>query len=359
MDKTKKNVYINDRQYIEKVIGNLWINKNKILKNIFYFLVIGITYSLFLPNTYKSSSSFYPHYQNLQRENSSLRNIAGLAGINLSQNSSNELSPTLYPELIKSTTFKKKILDENIIFKNETKTYKNYLLEKQSNKFNLKYIITFPLKFLRENINNEKKYSYDQLTYISDEEFRLFKQLDENIIIDVDEMKGDIELSVFDENPEISSLIAIKANKLLQNTIIDLKVKNVKDVLNFTIEQLNVAKKNLFTIEDKLADFKDSNIRINSDLFKNNLNRLQTEYDIAKNIYNELALTKERNAIDVRKNTPIFTIINPVAVPNKKSYPNRILIVIFFSFLGFLSTTIYLIIKEDFIKVRKKLKNLT
>lgn len=359
MDKTKKKVYKNDHQYIEKVIENLWINKNKILKNILYFLAIGIAYSLFLPNTYKSSSSFYPHYQNLQNENSSLRNIAGLAGINLSQNLSNEISPTLYPELIKSTTFKKKILDENIIFNNETKTYKNYLLDKQTKKFNLKYIITFPLKFLRENINNEKKYSYDQLTYISDEEFRLFKQLDDNIIIDVDEMKGDIELSVFDENPEISSLIAIKANKLLQNTIIDLKVKNVKDVLNFTIEQLNVAKKNLFTIEDKLADFKDSNIRINSDLFKNNLNRLQTEYDIAKNIYNELALTKERNAIDVRKNTPIFTIINPVAVPNKKSYPNRILIVIFFSFLGFLSTTIYLIIKEDFIKVRKKLKNLS
>ena len=89
----------------------------------------------------------------------------------------------------------------------------------------------------------------------------------------------------------------------------------------------------------------------------NKLSRLETELSIAKNIYNELAITKEKTAIDVRKNTPIFTIINNVVVPNEKDSPNRILFIIVITFLSIFISSFWLIIKDDSIKVFKKILN--
>ena len=113
--------------------------------------------------------------------------------------------------------------------------------------------------------------------------------------------------------------------------------------------QFELSKKNFYKLQDSLANFRDSNRNIKSDLFLNQRNRLEAEYNIAKSVYNELALNKEKTAIDVQKNTPIFTVINPVVVPNERYYPKRTQIVIVFIFLGvFLS--VFWILNRNHIK---------
>ena len=162
---------------------------------------------------------------------------------------------------------------------------------------------------------------------------------------------------VFDKSPEVSSIIAMKSNDILQKSIINFKLKNISDVYNFTLKQLKLAQNNLFEIQDSLANFKDSNKNIKSILFSNQLERLETEYNISKNIYNELAISKERIAIDVRKNTPIFTIINNVVVPNEKHTPTRSIICLYFLIFGFTIISFWLIIKDNFITIKNHLFN--
>ena len=95
---------------------------------------------------------------------------------------------------------------------------------------------------------------------------------------------------------------------------------------------------------------------IKSDLFLNQYSRIESEYLIAKNIYNELAINKEKTAIEVKKNTPIFTIIEPVVVPNKKSDPKRSLIIIIFTLLGIFISSFYTIIKTSFYEIWTEIK---
>ena len=45
---------------------------------------------------------------------------------------------------------------------------------------------------------------------------------------------------VFDKSPEVSSIIAMKSNDILQKSIINFKLKNISDVYNFTLKQLNL-----------------------------------------------------------------------------------------------------------------------
>ena len=51
-------------------------------------------------------------------------------------------------------------------------------------------------------------------------------------------------------------------------------------------------------------------------------------------VFQELAGQVEQAKIQVNKDTPIFTIIEPVSVPLERTKPKRILIVVIWTFLG-------------------------
>ena len=79
------------------------------------FTLFGIIYSLSLKNSFIASSIFYPHYQsNEVNTGQGLRSIAGLAGINIGGQASENIPPSLYPKIISSPQFKIEILDSKI-----------------------------------------------------------------------------------------------------------------------------------------------------------------------------------------------------------------------------------------------------
>ena len=334
--KNKSIIKDNSIDLIE-ITHQIWNNRNIIILSSTVFFILGCIYSLTLPNIYRSSSTFYPHYEITDDNN--LRNLAGLAGIDFGNEKSTNIPTNLYPQLIKSTPFKEKILNEEFIISDKKISYKDYLLSKENAffQFNFSKIIMYPLNLIKSLYvdNNKTTLSNNSdLLSISEVNYSLHKKLDQLISIDVNKKDGFIQLNVEDINPIVSSKIAIKAEQLFQKSIIDFKIKNIKTIYDFTNDQLNIAKDELYKLQDSLANFRDSNKNIKSDLFLNQLNRIETEYNIAKNVYNELAINKQKTAIDVRKNTPIFTIIDPVVIPNEKYKPVRTSIVISITFLG-------------------------
>ena len=312
------------------------------------FTIVGIVFSLLKPDIYKSHTTFYPHYESLEKTGGNLRNLAGLAGINLENEQSNTIPPSLYPKLISSTSFKQELLNEKINYNGEELLYRKYLLDN----LNLFDIFLKP-----ENDTTQNKIKIKDLIHTSPEDNFLFKILDKNIFIELNEKDGFINLGVYDKDPQVATRIAVSSNKILQKNIIEFKIKNINEIYKFTLNQLEIAKKNLYEIQDSLAIFRDSNKNIRSDVFLNQLNRIETEYNIRKNIYNELALTKEKTAIDVKRNTPIFTLINPASVPNEKSSPNRMFIILFCSFLGFIIGCFWVLIKNPLSDIISKTRN--
>lgn len=333
-----------------KILSKLLFNKSLIIKITFLFFSLGLIFSLSKKNYFTSSTSFYPHIENIDDGSlNNIKNLAGIAGISLgSNNGFSELPTSLYPELVKSSEFKNELLYLKITLDDEEILFKNYLINNAEFSFIDFFLTTlnhirnlfFTNDFTELNKNPDLK-------YISKEDYQLHKLLNKKIKISIKEKEQFILLSYTDINPEISAIIATKSKEILQRNIIDFKLKNIKDLYNFTTNQLSLAKKNYFNIQDSLANFKDSNLSIKSVKFSNLLERLETENNISKNIYNELALAKEKTEIDVRKNTPIFTIINPVYVPTKKSGPNRALIVTIFLTLGLIFGSMYVLFKDS------------
>ena len=347
MNKKNRNVFNEDSINIIELFSSIYKNKKLIINVTLIFSLIGIIYSLSIKNIYKASTVFYPH---IEKVNSSqgLRNLAGLAGINIGNDNQENIPPTLYPNLINSPQFKIEVLNDSINYNGNTITYRKYL-DNNLSKFNIKEFLFKPITyfidlFLAKDIINDKKINLNMLE-LSEDEYEIHKYLDNVIKLELNEDEGFLDLSVEDNNPYVASQIAKTANLILQKNIIDFKIKNINDTYNFIKSQLELAKINFYNSQDKLAIFKENNRNIQSDIFKNQYSRIEDEYLIAKNIYNELAINKEKIAIDVKKNTPIFTIIKPVVIPNEKSGPRRLLIVITYSFLGIILSSLYVIFR--------------
>ena len=363
MNKKNNQIYGEDDTIdLIELLSNLWKEKILIVKSILIFTLIGIIYSLSIKDNFTASSIFYPHYQSNEiSQGQSLRNLAGIAGINIgSNNNSNNIPTTLYPNIINSPEFKIEILDTKIFDGENEISYRDYLLKKTSS-LNIKKILLFPITILSKFKSQDEFKSSDKnidIIKLNKEEYLLHKNLNKTITIALNEKEGFIELSVDDNDPLVASVIAKTANEILQKKIIDFKLKNLNDTYKFISQQLDVAKDNFYKLQDSLAVFSDKNRNIRSDVFQNKYSRIESEYNISKNIYNELAISKEKTAIDVKKNTPIFTIIKPVVIPNEKSEPKRSLIVIIFSIMGLVLMTSYVLLKpsifEIWIEIKKK-----
>ena len=104
MNKLEKN---SDEIDLIALIKSLWIGKKLIIKLTAGFAALGIAVALLSPIVYTASSTFIPNLGQVG-SSSSLSGVASLVGINLGANSSsNEIPPSLYPQIISSTIYKR------------------------------------------------------------------------------------------------------------------------------------------------------------------------------------------------------------------------------------------------------------
>jgi len=164
-------------------------------------------------------------------------------------------------------------------------------------------------------------------------------------------------MSFTDEDKIISAQVAQTAETLLQEKIIEFKVKSSKELLDFTSNQYNEKKIAFEKLQDDRAVFVDKNINISSSLYQNKLSRIESELSIAQTVVQQLASQVEQAKLQVNKDTPVFTTIKPVTVPFEKSAPKRSVIVIIFIFLGLIISIGYVLVKESAMEIIKSIKS--
>ena len=317
-------------------------------------MILGIIIALLSPVKYTSSTIFVPQISS-SVNNSNLSTIASIAGFKLDNNiSNNEISPNIYPLIINSYNFKNQLLNTQISLGNNIKL-KEYLLNISDSPLKILYNYTFGLPtYLKKIIKNIVSRNEDDLTLnkksnllsISIEEKKLHNILSEIIFIDVNQKEGYISLSSKINNPEVAASITQNSLEILQNEIINYKIKNAKEILKFSVEEFNKKKLELEKTQDEIAILNDKNKNVNSSLLANQITRLQSKLSIDNIVYQELAKQVENSKLKVSKETPIFIIIEPVVIPNQKSEPNTTNISISFLLIGFILSCLYYLFKD-------------
>ena len=246
-----------------------------------------------------------------------------------------EISPSLYPQITKSIPYRLSLLNEPV-GPNDI-SMRTYILENASGPSVLstikKYTIGLP-RLLFSSSDSVSDNMESSLLTIREEDRDLFAYLDRVLTLEVDEKEGLVSLHAELDDRLVAAKLAQAATDLLQRNVIAFKSQSARNNLDFIERQFKSKRQEFESIQDSIAIFKDQNLNITSTLYQNQLTRLESQFTVISSVFQELAGQVEQAKIQVNKDTPIFTIIEPVSVPLERTKPKRILIVVIWTFLG-------------------------
>ena len=327
------------------LVKGLWLGRKTVIIWTCVFMVIGLLMALLMPRKYRVETMMVPQ---MEGSKSSLSNLVSLAGFDLgSQNSGSELSPLIYPQIVSSVPFLKELMYTPLHYKDVDTavcmfTY-TYEIEKPSIiEVMLKYTIGLPY-IIKNAIMGEKENlimpgdSCDDNTpkplVLTKDEFFLIEDIREQVYLDVDQKEGTITLVVKGKEPIQTTELAMKAQQLLQEEITRFKVEKSQSELDYIQARYDEVKKEAEDYQVQLALITDRSQELTSARDRIERERIQAKYSIANSVYSELAKQLEQAKMKVKKDTPVFTVIQPIKVPNRAAN-SRARTLIIWTFLG-------------------------
>jgi len=365
MEASNNNSQAEDQIDIIELLSKVLNRKKFILKSIVVFGMIGLLVAVFTPNQYTASSLFTPNYGGESSGGSGLKGLASLAGINLSSSmgSTKEISPLLYGKILESTTFKKQLLEAPLKNLGTVTTLRAYFENNTSSSVLSRmkaYTIGLPGKIIRV-FKEEPKVVIPEtiigITTVSKKDMKFYKIIGEILTISINDLDGFIKLTAKSEDPQVAAQVAKHGELILQHQIIEIKTKSSLELLSYLEEQYADKKAILNKAQDRLSNFKDRNLNISRSTFSNVQTRLQAELQVASSVFENVVTQLEQVKLQVTKDTPVFSIVKPVVLPNKKSEPKRSVIVFIWLFLGAVLSICFVLVKASIQNILKELNS--
>ena len=350
----EQNQYNNlpEEQEIDLVelIQRMWINRGLILKITLVSALLGLVVAIMSPKVYTASCDVVPQSSD-SSASSRMSSLAALAGINLNQMQNVKmLSPLVYENIMKSTTFRKELMHTPIDFEEvgHPVSFYEYYTSEEYNKpsigsYIVKYTIGLPFVILNAIRGEQPEKEYIQsaegggnmaIVSLSKQEYKCFQMLGKYVSVTLDDKKGYVTITANMSEPVAAAQMAQATLVLLQKYITEFKIEKVQSNLDFVQERYDEAKSNFEEIQARRAKFRDANMNTTRHSARTELEKLDAEYTLAMSLYRDLASQLEQAKISVKETAPVLTVINPVTIPYTKSKPQRAMILFAFTFLG-------------------------
>ena len=333
---------------IMALLKGLWDGRKTIIIVTAVFIVLGLVAALTMKRTYNVSTTMVPQMNS--RSSSSLGSLAALAGIDLSSmnNAGGDLSPLVYPQIVNSVPFRRELIYTPLHYQKADTAVSMYTYFKEYTKPTvmgtvLKYTIGLPgviMKAIRGEkpdmvlpasegeADNEPK-----PVLLTKDEVKLMKVVAQNVNLSVDKKEGCLTLSVVGSEPIQTAELALKAQQLLQEEVTRFRTEKAQDNLDYIQARYDEIKKEAETYQAQLATVKDRSQNMATTRSRIEQERLQSKYNVASSIYSEMAKQLETAKMQVKRDTPVLTIIQPVTVPSQPAN-SRAKTLIVWTFLG-------------------------
>jgi len=346
-EEIKNNQSISDDEIdLIALAKTVWEGRKIIIRTVIIFGVLGIIIALATPNQFTASTTIVPQLSSQRSSLGGLSSLAAMAGFDLNMNlETSELSPYVYPQIVESVPFQVEIMKTPFTFSDVEKPvslfeYYNEYKKGKEGFFSviMKYTIGLPgviMKAVKGKKEETVIFDNESKTIrLSKEEEAIRKMVEGSVTLEANDKEGYLILSATMHEAKLASDVAQKGQELLQRYITEFKIEKTSAQLKFIEERYNEKKKEFEKAQSNLAAFRDRNKNVTSALARTDEERLQNEYQLAFEVYSQLAQQLEQARIRVKEDTPVFAIVKPVTVPLERSKPNRKMIVLIWGFLG-------------------------
>lgn len=341
-NKTTQDIFSKNEFNLMYILNIIWKKKYLILIPFIFFFLKGYLQFKNIPTQYTAKCTLLSD-EAIANKNTNILNITNIAGPGTNNNSTSDILPMLFS----NQTFLISLLKDSIYNEDTIKiTLSNYLqnsikendffkINKSEKKTDKSKTIT-GYKNLFNKIDPLKN-----ILELTSEEESIIEALKSKIKYTKDGRQ--IIISTTTTNPKISA----EVTRLLLDKIITYltkyETKKQQDNVNFLSARLEETKDKLRKNRKITAEFSDTYNGVIYETIKLNQLQLQNETSISLNTYNLLASQLEQANIDLKKQTPLFTIFEPIYIPNNSDLKSKSTIIIN-CFIGLIFGFIFILI---------------
>jgi uncharacterized protein involved in exopolysaccharide biosynthesis len=346
-----------------EVIKRIWAGRRTVLLFMACGFVLAVVVVLVTPKQYQTQVKLLAESSSKGGAGGLLGQLGGMSGINLGglsglnlggSSQSDALTPELYPEIVKSTPFLLDVLNQKVT---ESKHGKTMTVAEYLQGYNKSPFSGFMEIF-------KGKPAYVAMVKPSDPKALLKLTQDQTDlangladIIDLNVVSSSsggltgggskvITVSIELQDPGVSAQLADSVVGSLKHYIVDYNTGKAKKDMDFIKARFNEAREKYYSTQQALANHNDRNLNVVLSSANMSKERLQTENQLASNVYNSMAQVMEQAKLKVQDQTPVFTVIEPAKVPLIKSKPKGVIIAMGLMFVGAFLGVGYLFIRR-------------
>lgn len=330
--------------------GAIW-QAIKINKKLYYIVlpiafVVGAVIAKSIPTYYSCQVMLAPE----SGGGSSMGQLASLAssfGVNIGGGGNaggDAITPSLYPDLMKSTDFKTSLFPIKVHGKKDktSMTYYDYLKNEWKTPWWEDFFgLMAPEKQPDTLVNNFE---------LTGEQARIAGMINKNVVCKIDKKTGLISISVTAQDSYIVALLADSVKTRLQDFLTDYRTQKSRYDLEYAQMLLRTAKKDYEHARQKYVEFVDANQDVVLESIRQMQTDLENDLQLQYNNYNTLSAQVLAYKAKVQEATPAFTTLQRATVPLGPAGPKRGQIVFVCLFLTALFTTVWVLYKEHLLK---------
>ena len=357
---------------IMALVRSLWDGRKTIFICLGIFIALGLVAALTMKRVYTVKTVMVPQLNS--KQNSSLGTLAALAGIDMGmQTAASDLSPLVYPEIVNSVPYRLELMHAPLHYKkcDHPISMFDYALsgiEKPGVFFYIKkYTIGLPSVIINAIRGPKPDVVYGYATSSADtveirpvvvtaNEQKMLDVFGRIVSLDVNKKEGYLTLTVNGVEPVQTAELAIKAQQLLQDLLTRFRVEKSESELTYIQARYDEVKKEYDYYQEQLAIIKDRTKNVMNSRDEIEKERIQAKYNVSNAIFNEMAKQLEQAKMQVKRDTPVYAVIQPVTIPMKPSN-SRAKTLIVWTFLGFIVGCGIVLAKGYMPKMKAMFKN--
>lgn len=322
-----------------------WRERIYIWRSLAVTVPLGLLVAFGSTPEYTASTKILP-YRSTGGSAAGLSGLAGLAGIRLPAGASDPtITADLYPDVANTVDFRISVAETPIRFTSveqpiTTVRYFQYESKGSVLGFVKKYTIGLPGQVLSLFRSAPKAPVISdsggraQLAYYDREYLKIIEGLAQRLTVSINRKTAII--TIVGEMPDAyaaADLVKVASERLMER-IIDYESRKAGEQRRFVEEEQRRARDRFEQAQRQLATFTDRNRGTLSATAQIEAQRLQNEYNLAFELYRQFSTEREQARIKQNQDTPVFTVLEQVVVPNTRTSPRRSMDLLAAIFLG-------------------------
>lgn len=312
-----------------------WSERRFVWRSLAVTVPMGLLVAFGSTPEYTASTKILP-YRSTGSSTSGLSGLAGLAGIRLPAGASDPtITADLYPEVAKTLDFRIAVAETPIRFSSVREPISTVQYFRDVSRSSLadlvrKYTVGLPSLVvsairpspkpivLPDSVGRRALLAHYDLNYL-----RIVQGLGQRLTVDINRKTAIITIEGTMPDAYAAADLVKAASERLMERIIDFESRKAGEQRLFVEEEQKRARERFEQAQRQLATFTDRNRGTLSATAQIEAQRLQSEYNLAFELYRQFSTEREQSRIKQNQDTPVFTVLEQVVVPNSRTSPRR------------------------------------